>query len=244
MDTTVQTNRLAELNYPQDFFAESQTSPSESWSTSFTGRLKIPFWNKPAESKYFFVFGTGTGDVALRIQCKPITTSATTSCSLLGRQTRVENNLLSELLEYTCRLAQPKKTKAAISTIKFNFSLNLSQLAEVLGVARPTVYAWLDEDSEVRILPPHQWRIERLVAYAELWWDKAARAFPKELFDLVQGQQLLSLLQGETFNDTLIRRVIDMLSRELPPKRKLATVEGVGQVQRDPSLTIEEIADS
>jgi hypothetical protein len=239
MVNTLEIDWLARAAYPPDFPADLGTSPRTSSRTGLSVECQNLFQPKRVVGTYV------GGVVSQRFWRYLVATSARTSFSPGETETLgVENNRLGELLESTLLLVQPKKTRSAISAIKFNFSLNLSQFADVLGVARPTVYAWLDEESEVRIQPPHQWRIERLAAYAELWWDKANRPFPKELFDLAQGQQLLHLLSSQPLNDLFIRKVIDALARELPPKRKLATVKGVGPVPKaESALTTDELAD-
>jgi len=244
MATTLQADRLPGLKNSLASLAESQTNPSVSGGTRLAVQSENPFQTKAQEPQRFLVVGTGTNPVLWRLPRLPIPTSTITFFLLWESETRVENCRLEALMESVCQLAQPKKTRGAVSTIKFNLSLNLSQLADVLRVGRPTVYSWLDEEDDVRIQPHHQQRIERVATYAELWWDKAERPFPKELFDDPLGGQLLSLLHAELLNDPLIRKAIDALVRQLPSKRKLATVKGVGQVPRDDSLaSVEEIAD-
>jgi hypothetical protein len=244
MATTLQPDRLAGLENTLALLAESQTNPSVSGNTRLAVQSENPFQTKPLEPQRFLVVGTGANPVLWPLPRLPIPTSTITFFLLWESATRVENFRLDALLESVRQLAQPKKAKEAASTIKFNLSLNLSQLADVLRVGRPTVYSWLDEEDGVRIQAHHQQRIERVATYADLWWDKAQRPFPKELFDDALGGQLLSLLRAEVLNDPSIRKLIDALAKQLPPKRNLATVKGVGPVPRNESLTsLEEIAD-
>jgi hypothetical protein len=244
MPDILEINRLRQGGYQSDLFAVGQTGPSISWRPSLSAENL--FQAKPREPEHIPVVGTCVCCVLLRVPRRLIATSPTVfvSCSTSGTETQVENARLKTLLESVCELAQPKKTREAVSTIKFNLSLNLSQLADVLRVGRPTVYSWMDEDNDIRIQAHHEQRIERVAAYAQVWWDKAQRPFPKELFDDAPGRQLLNLLQAELLNDPWIRKAIDELARQLPTKRKLATVKGVGPVPRDDSLaSVEELAD-
>jgi len=240
MATTLQTNRLAGLEYPPDFLTESPTSPSVVMPAI---HLENPFHQKQIETQHLFVIDTGANAGDLRLPRLPILTSATTFFLLWESGIRVENSRLGALLESAFRLAQPKKTRVAISTIKFNLSLNLSQLAEVLRVRRPTVYTWLDEDADVRIQPDHQRRIEQLASYADLWWTKAGRQLPKELLDSSLGSLLLDQLEAEVLNDQLIRRFIEALCDELPAKRRFVKVKGVGPLPEGESLTLDEFMD-
>jgi hypothetical protein len=243
MATTLQTNRLAGLEYPPDFLTESPTGPSVSWNAMPEIHLENPFHQKLIETQHSLVIDTGANPGDLRLPRFPILTSATTVFLFWESGTRVENSRLGALLEYACRLAQPRKTRAAISTIKFNLSLNLSQLADVLRVRRPTVYTWLNEDTDVRIQPDHQRRIEQLASYADLWWTKAARQLPKELLNSSLGSLLLDQLGAEVLNDQLIRRIIEAVCNELPAKRRFVKVKGVGPLPEDESLTLDEFMD-
>lgn len=244
MPTAFVTNRTNCPVPPAAFRVEDQTSSHVSlddWSE--IGLHAYSLAAQP-DTRAFLVNGTGAMGIIVIVPAHQMATSFKNS--LCGRDflTYVEDAHLSLLWESIWPVARLYDIRAAISTIKFNFSLPVSHLADVLRVSRPTVYAWLDEEIEIRIQAFHQRRIEQLASYAELWWARASgRRFPKELFDSSFGSMLLDLLKAEILNDQLIRKAIEALCASLPVKRKLATVKGVGPVPTDEPGLIDEMAD-
>ena len=65
----------------------------------------------------------------------------------------VESTLVQPSLEYSFSESAP----SMLAKVKSIFALNVSDLAKVLGVERPTVYAWMDEKAT-----PHRSNRERL----------------------------------------------------------------------------------
>ena len=225
---------------------ERQTSPDAILATFNKARHPDSdrgYETRPEPEAFWLLSAGAAGYVFGQTLREPITTSVAPFFLPEDQETRVENNVINELLRRILLSIQPENTKAAISTIKFNFSLNHSQLADVLRVTRPTIYTWLDEEADVRIQPHHQHRIEQLASYATFWWGKARRRLPKGLFDSKVGTMLLDLLQAEVLEDQFIRWAIEKLSAQCLAERRLVTVKGVGSVPIDESLTIEEIAD-
>jgi hypothetical protein len=243
MPNSLEIDRINQLMARPPFVTEDQTSSPlsfEDWSeTDPHSRRRVG----QADLAFFLVNGTGAMHTVVAVPRHPVATSPRSSLWRQDFTTWVENSYVSLLLEFVSRLVQPRNTRAEISTIKFNLGLNLSQLAEVLGVRRPTIYSWLDEEAEVRIQPENQRRIQQLASYAEIWWTKAGRQLPKELLDSSLGSLLLDLLRAEILNDQLIRQVIEALCAELPAKRRFLKVEGVGPVPEGEPLTLDEFMD-
>jgi hypothetical protein len=154
-----------------------------------------------------------------------------------------QNSVLETLMDSALNSVEIQDIRAAISTIKFNFSLNFSQLADVLGVTRQAVYAWLDEEQDIQIQEDNRRRIEQLESYAKLWWSNAGRQFPKELLNSSLGLLLLKLLKEEVPNDGFIRRVFEKLCAELPPKRRFSSATGLEPIPEGEPLTMDEFMD-
>ena len=239
MSSLLDRDQINQLMGRPPFVEEDQTRSPVSfgvWSGSaFQDVWKI---NRHADLRMFLIHGTGATGASVAFPRQSVATSPRTFFLRGDFGTWIENGHLTLLLNEVLRIAQPQNTRESVSTIKFNFSLNISQLADVLRVSRPTVYSWFDEDAEVSVHPDHQSRIEQLTSYAEFWWEKAGRPLPKELLDSAIGSLLLDELKAEVPKRQLICPLIEGLFARLPAKRPLVIVKGVGPVPESESEDI------
>jgi DNA-binding transcriptional regulator YiaG len=99
------------------------------------------------------------------------------------------------------------ETTARLSFAREWLSLNISQLAAVLGVTRPTVYDWLSGERS-----PHAdnaLRIKQIYDLAREW--EAASGVPLSTLattPIVDNQSLVSALSGDAPNLTLAREIL------------------------------------
>ncbi|MEZ6115544.1 MAG: helix-turn-helix domain-containing protein [Pirellulaceae bacterium] len=63
--------------------------------------------------------------------------------------------------------AESLDTSEAVATIRSTLSLQMKELANVLGVSRPTVYSWLRDEEKPQ--PQNRQRIARLLKFAKAW---------------------------------------------------------------------------
>ena len=90
-----------------------------------------------------------------------------------------------------------------IAQIRLSLSLQIKQLAEVLAVERPTVYAWIKEQSEPR--PQKRIRLKQLYQLAKLWDELADEPLGKALTDVASdGLSILELLKQSEIPQSLI----------------------------------------
>jgi len=90
-----------------------------------------------------------------------------------------------------------------IAQIRLSLSLQIKQLAEVLAVERPTVYAWIKEQSEPR--PQKRIRLKQLYQLAKRWDELADEPLGKALTDVASdGHSILELLQQSEIPQSLI----------------------------------------
>lgn len=98
-----------------------------------------------------------------------------------------------------------------ISMIRQHLSLSLSDFARIVGIERPTVYAWMEGKSL-----PRRGNVERLnqiAALAERWNELAARPIGRLLHERPSGesQTLFELLSSEA-DEAEIRNYLDRLA--------------------------------
>lgn len=90
-----------------------------------------------------------------------------------------------------------------IAQIRLSLSLQIKQLAEVLAVERPTVYAWIKEQSEPR--PQKRIRLRQLYQLAKRWDELADEPLGKALTDVASdGHSILELLRQSEIPQSLI----------------------------------------
>ena len=214
------------------------TSIKHQQPTTFSSEIPGPSPGQVTDPGTLLLEGTRATPVKLELTL-PITTSS----NQRGIAALIESTLLRQLLQSTSRYTHTRRLQGALAAIRFNFSLNLSQLSDVLLVARPTVYSLLDEDNDVKIQTVHQRRILSLAGYADLWWEKAGRPLPKNLLNTELGAGLLNWLSADALNDQMIRVIICALAAQLPTPRRLATIKGAGIVPDRGPLTLNELGD-
>lgn len=61
----------------------------------------------------------------------------------------------------------PIAASEALAGVRSNLSLNVSELATILGVGRPTIYSWMTDEAHPRAANAE--RLSRLAALARLW---------------------------------------------------------------------------
>jgi hypothetical protein len=114
-----------------------------------------------------------------------------------------------------------------VAEIRANLALNLSQTALVLGVERPTVYAWLAD--RARPQPANWTRLMDVADVASFW--RRLSASP------IESSALLSRLRGQTLLELLSRRPLP--SAEIFERLGMLAEHAVGSVtqpRRVPSV--------
>lgn len=106
----------------------------------------------------------------------------------------------------------PLSTSDMLGVIRTSFSLNISELARVLRVERPTVYAWLKDENE-----PQRSNRERIVAVWRLAqrWREAVQQPLRELkkIPVIDGDSILELLSDEPLRIHPLTEQLDRLAR-------------------------------
>lgn len=123
-----------------------------------------------------------------------------------------------------------------ISQIRARLGLNMSQLAEVLRVGRPTIYAWLREEQV-----PHasnRARVRDVWKLAQAWGEITPQPLGADYERLVtrDGYQLRELLSAEPLRTFVIREELVRLATERGERtqapglgERLAAKHGVGE---------------
>lgn len=62
----------------------------------------------------------------------------------------------------------PRTASEKLARIRASLSLNVAELGRILKVERPTIYAWMRDDS-VSLRPENRIRLDRLYAFAKRW---------------------------------------------------------------------------
>jgi hypothetical protein len=106
-----------------------------------------------------------------------------------------------------------------LSYVQDQLSLNLSDTAAVLRVSRPTVYAWLRNDSK---LQAHNIRrIDRLYAMAAEWRGLCSAPLGRYVRRIVHnGSSILDLLSEANLNESAIRAAFSLARRVMDRTRE------------------------
>jgi hypothetical protein len=113
--------------------------------------------------------------------------------------------------------ARVRTASDQVTDIKAAFGLSVSQLADVVRVKRPTIYAWFSSDKGPNTLRgAHRDRLSILCRLAEEWNARSTTPPGRFLSAMVVGgASLLQLLSAETLDDVAIYKAFDALAERV-----------------------------
>lgn len=118
--------------------------------------------------------------------------------------------------------------------VQQQFSLNRSDLSQVLRVSRPTVYAWLREESQPQA--DNIQRVRELFGFARLWRNMSTHPVGRMVRrPLHNGQALFGLLSADVLDETAVRRSLAQVCRAVQSRE--------GEVHRPRKPLTEEMAE-
>jgi transcriptional regulator with XRE-family HTH domain len=133
----------------------------------------------------------------------------------LGRRARVtsvscEVSRISEVAAE--RDQEPLTLQETLAAIQHYFSLNIKELAQILGVSRPTIYSWLRAEQEPQAT--NLARIAELHSLTRLWQKISIRPIGAPVRTPVVGERsLLQLFAEDELNRELIAMSFEKIGR-------------------------------
>jgi hypothetical protein len=115
------------------------------------------------------------------------------------------------------RREDPVDLPAKLISIQQRFSLNVTQLSKVLRVERPTVYAWLAEESTPH--PTNLERIHTLYRLAAAWNRLRSEPLGQSLREPLDGASLLQLLESPAIASEAVMRRLQSIAESRRQKR-------------------------
>ena len=113
----------------------------------------------------------------------------------------------------------------ALAVIRTAFPLRISQIAEILGVSRPTIYAWIGEGQ--RPQPRCQARLNQVYGLAEFWNTRSNLPLPAQALISPDetGTSLLDMLMMEKIDQASIRRRLAELTAAAAAAKRIGLTE-------------------
>jgi hypothetical protein len=122
-----------------------------------------------------------------------------------------------------------------LSTIQHHLSLNLSDLAAVLRVSRPTIYTWLREESSPQA--HNVSRMQLLFWVAKMWSGVSPRPLGSHLKTaVVESQSVFDLLSQERIDRELVRRALATCSRAMEQEAARPRPRSAAEIARQYGL--------
>jgi|GEM_PF-2700472 len=117
----------------------------------------------------------------------------------------------------------PADVSDILATIRSAFPLQISQIAEILGVSRPTIYAWLNNEQQPQSLT----KLSQIYALAEFWNDRCNLPAPEKTFELPDsvGVSLIDMLKAPSINVATVKNRLEDLVRTVKGSVRLGMVE-------------------
>jgi len=129
------------------------------------------------------------------------------------------------------RLSQLVDTSERVAALRRYFSLNITDLAKVLRVERPTIYAWLQGNAAPH--PGNLKRLEQIYQLSRDWRTLSAAPAGKYIYaPFEDGRSLLGYLSTEELNETAIRQAFSLLQARLAQAKVTSTRRSVAEVAK------------
>jgi hypothetical protein len=211
--------------------------PTSVRASTATELIQAPFWAGGVLAA-FLIAGTG-GSIS---SASTLAVAQTMDSSGTGSMCRIEYVSKSRREDEEERIAGSAE---GLPTIQHHLSLNLSDLASVLRVSRPTIYAWLREESSPQAHNVSRMRL--LFRVAKMWsglWPRPLRSHLRTA--VVEGQSVFDLLSQERIDRELVRRALATCSRMMgeeaarPRPRSVAEISAQYGLRSQPKHLQEE----
>jgi len=132
--------------------------------------------------------------------------------------------------------------KTQIATIRSALSLQMKELAEAVGVERPTVYSWIKDQNTPQ--PTNRQRLHAIYRLAEQWNKLISTPLGKALHYVdTEGRSLFDLLRDSPIPTSTIHNRLRLVAQTLksgPPVNSTS----VRELARKHSIDLSRVADS
>ena len=124
-----------------------------------------------------------------------------------------ENGAVVEIGQHVADLTDGNALPEKLDRIKSRLGIGMKHLAAVLGVKRPTVYAWVKGTSAPQ---PKRWeRIQCLLELADHWQGLSRHPLSRRIFvPLESGLSVMDLLTAEILEAPRIKAVLKSLASD------------------------------
>src|ERR1019366_6302550 len=178
--------------------------PTSARASTATELIRAPFWAGGVLAAFLIA---GTGGSISSASASAVVQKMDSSGT--GSMCRIEYVSKSRREDEEERIAGSTE---GLSTIQHHLSLNLSDLAAVLRVSRPTIYTWLREESSPQA--HNVSRMQLLFGVAKMWSGVSPRPLGSHLKTaVVEGQSVFDLLSQERIDREQVRRALATCSR-------------------------------
>jgi hypothetical protein len=112
-------------------------------------------------------------------------------------------------------------TQEKLAAIRRYLSMNLSDVAQAMHVARPTIYAWLRDDPHLR--SKHAKRLDAIYRFASTWRSLSDRPVGTFLYrQTASTKTLIDLLSEKTLDNSAVHgafsQIRESLSKSVSPR--------------------------
>jgi DNA-binding XRE family transcriptional regulator len=136
------------------------------------------------------------------------------SSGLFTKETFNSINLLN--IDDNADFVTPKEQ---INDLRKYMGFNISELAKIIKVKRPTIYEWLEGKSPN---PRNQTRLDLIYSFCKRWKEMGAGRLGRYMYRNVtqDNKCLMDLLEEKIINEGQINKVLDVIAASLFESKK------------------------
>jgi hypothetical protein len=119
-------------------------------------------------------------------------------------------------------------TQEKLARIRHYLSANITHMAKIFRVGRPTVYSWLRDDPSLRA--NHARRIDDIYEAAAMWRSASSQPIGEFMSRPLQsGDTLIELLSAKTLDKSAIQSAFIQIAEAASRKRRRASVAEIAK---------------
>ena len=122
------------------------------------------------------------------------------------------------------------KPSEILLKLRAHFSLNTSELARVIGVERPTIYAWAQEKSEPR--ENHRARLATFLRLTQFWTRISRQPLGALKTASSDGRGIIDLLAAHTISEPEVCEVLRAISHRITTEGDKRRVRAISDIAR------------
>ena len=111
-------------------------------------------------------------------------------------------------------IGNPISAQEQLNNLRKHMGFNISELARIIQVKRPSIYEWLELKSPN---PKNQERLDLIYSFYQYWKEKDVGKIGQYMYRKItqDGRSLMDLLEEDNIDETQVNETLDIIAASL-----------------------------